>query len=82
MRGIKQALTERYYSWCDAEELAKTDQEINLSGEGPVYTPRDYVEEELLESEEEPVEQAEASAEKPVILEPEVKAAEKPVVNT
>ncbi|PQE31631.1 50s ribosomal l4 protein [Rutstroemia sp. NJR-2017a WRK4] len=34
-------LTERYYSWRDAEEIAKNDPEINLSGDGPLYTPAD-----------------------------------------
>jgi large subunit ribosomal protein L47 len=41
MRGIKQVLTERYYSWRDAEEIAKSDPEINLSGDGPLFTPAD-----------------------------------------
>jgi large subunit ribosomal protein L47 len=43
-RAIKQALTERYYAWREAEELAKKDEEINLSGEGAVYAPKDFVE--------------------------------------
>ncbi|RDL33657.1 54S ribosomal protein L4, mitochondrial [Venustampulla echinocandica] len=81
MRAIKQALTERYYSWSDAEELAKTDPEINLSGEGSVYTPKEYAEEDLLEEEEVLGEQEETSPEKNVLLEPEVKSAEKPVVS-
>jgi hypothetical protein len=46
MRGIKQTLTERYYSWKEAEELVKTDPEFDLSGNGPVWTPVDFVEEE------------------------------------
>lgn len=45
-RAIKQVLTERYYSWKDAEEVAKTDPEINLSGRGPIYQPTDFIEEE------------------------------------
>lgn len=44
-RAIKQVLTERYYSWRDAEVIAKEDPEINVSGEGPAYVPRDFVEE-------------------------------------
>lgn len=38
-RGIKHVLTERYYAWKDALALAQTDREIDLSGNGPVYTP-------------------------------------------
>lgn len=48
-RAIKQALTDRYYSWREAEELAKNDEEIDLSGEGPTYVPRDFVEDSLVE---------------------------------
>lgn len=57
-RAIKQVLTERYYSWRDAEDVAKNDPEINLSGQGPLYQPVDFMEEE-------------PSAE--VVAEPEVK---------
>lgn len=32
-------LTERYYAWKDALEVAQTDKEIDLSGKGPVYVP-------------------------------------------
>ncbi|KAL3428396.1 hypothetical protein PVAG01_01905 [Phlyctema vagabunda] len=42
MRAIKQVLTERFYSWKDAEEVAKNDPEINLSGDGPIYTPENF----------------------------------------
>jgi len=49
MRGIKQTLTERYYSWRDAEQLAEKDPEFDLSGNGPVWTPVDFVEEDLNE---------------------------------
>ncbi|KAG9249307.1 putative 54S ribosomal protein L4, mitochondrial [Calycina marina] len=45
-RAIKHALTERYYSWRDALEVAKDDPEINLSGKGPLYTPFEYTEED------------------------------------
>jgi len=55
-------LTERYYSWRDAENIAKDDPEINLSGEGPTYNPRNFVDEEI------PEQQFEAPTE------PEVKA--------
>lgn len=45
-KAIKQVLTERYYSWQEAELLAKDDPEIDLSGDGPVYTPMEFEEEE------------------------------------
>lgn len=46
MRAIKQALTERYYSWREAEEIAKEDPEVNLSGDGAAYVPVDFIEDE------------------------------------
>ncbi len=45
-RSIKRVLTERYYSWKEAEELAKNDPEINLNG-GRLYTPFDFMDEDL-----------------------------------
>ncbi|CRK25351.1 hypothetical protein BN1723_003258, partial [Verticillium longisporum] len=39
MQGIKHVLTERYYLWEDARELAKNDPEIDLSGNGEAYQP-------------------------------------------
>lgn len=39
MKAIKHVLTERYYLWEDAYELAREDRDINLSGEGDVYSP-------------------------------------------
>ncbi|KUJ10237.1 54S ribosomal protein L4, mitochondrial [Mollisia scopiformis] len=53
-RAIKQVLTERYYSWRDAENVAKSDPEINLSGKGPIYTPTDFIEDEITQHEAEP----------------------------
>ncbi|KAK8079912.1 hypothetical protein PG997_007730 [Apiospora hydei] len=47
MKAIKHTLTERYYAWEEARELAEKDPEIDLSGEGNPYTPRDYLEEEM-----------------------------------
>ncbi|KAK8042641.1 hypothetical protein PG994_013124 [Apiospora phragmitis] len=49
MKAIKHTLTERYYAWEDARELAEKDPEIDLSGEGNPYTPRDYLQEEEME---------------------------------
>lgn len=46
LRAIRQTLTERYYTWEDAVEVAKSDPEINLEGaEGEIYTPKTYEEE-------------------------------------
>ncbi|KAM9879310.1 hypothetical protein VDGL01_06602 [Verticillium dahliae] len=39
MQGIKHVLTERYYLWEDARELAKNDPEVDLSGNGEAYQP-------------------------------------------
>lgn len=44
MRGIKHTLTERYYSWEEARVKAESDPEINLRGNGPVYTPGSHLE--------------------------------------
>ncbi|KAK7981909.1 50s ribosomal protein l4 [Apiospora saccharicola] len=47
MKAIKHTLTERYYAWEDARDLAEKDPEIDMSGEGNPYTPRDYLEEDM-----------------------------------
>lgn len=52
-------MTERYYSWQDAVIIAKDDPEIDLSGDGPLYTPRVF-EEDL---EEDVVDEAELETE-------------------
>ncbi|KAG6229080.1 hypothetical protein E4U34_003364 [Claviceps purpurea] len=45
MRAIKHALTERYYTWQDAVEVAKSDPEIDLEAkDGQVYKPVVYEE--------------------------------------
>lgn len=41
-RAIKQVLTERYYSWEEARKIAREDSEVDLSGDGPAYVPRDF----------------------------------------
>lgn len=46
MRAIKHVLTERFYAWEDAVKLAENDPEVNLSGDGPAFTPRDFLLEE------------------------------------
>lgn len=48
-RAIKQVLTERYYSWQEAEKLAREDPEIDFSGNVPLYTSEDFIEEETEE---------------------------------
>ncbi|KAF4977182.1 hypothetical protein FZEAL_6259 [Fusarium zealandicum] len=59
-RAIKHALTERFYTWQDAIEVAMGDSEIDLQGSnGQVYTPSAY--EDEVETEE--WEQAAADAE-------------------
>ncbi|KAI9774671.1 MAG: 54S ribosomal protein L4 mitochondrial [Geoglossum simile] len=47
-RSIKHVLTERWYSWEDARKIARTDSEVDLSGDGPAYTPLD-LEDDVLE---------------------------------
>ncbi|KAK3987813.1 mitochondrial 39-S ribosomal protein L47 (MRP-L47)-domain-containing protein [Cladorrhinum sp. PSN332] len=46
MRNIKHCLTERFYAWEDAVELAKNDPEVDLTGKGPAFTPSQYLEED------------------------------------
>ncbi|KAI1386191.1 MRP-L47-domain-containing protein [Hypoxylon trugodes] len=45
MKAIKHTLTERYYLWEDARELAATDPEINLSNTKTPYNPSKYFDE-------------------------------------
>lgn len=47
MRSIKHALTERYYTWEDAVDVAKEDPEINWEegGEGQLFNPSAYEDE-------------------------------------
>ena len=49
MRSIKHALTERFYVWEDAVNIARDDPEINMNGEGEAYTPGTY-EDEYIDS--------------------------------
>lgn len=46
MRGIKHTLTERYYAYREADVLMHHDEEIDTSGEGPPYNPKEDVFEE------------------------------------
>jgi len=74
-RAIKQALTERYYAWRDAEAIAKNDPEIDLSGNGPIYTPSEFFEEAELE---ESGSESQLKLEQPASLETEVKPEQRP----
>lgn len=47
-RGIKHVLTERYYAWQDARKVALNDNEVDLSGNGPAYTPGAFEEVSLI----------------------------------
>ena len=48
-------MTERYYAWRDAEVAANDDPEIDFSGNGPLYNPSDFIDEDVNEAE--PVEE-------------------------
>lgn len=46
MSAIKHALTERFYTWQDAVDVAKDDPEINWEGgEGQMFNPSAYEDE-------------------------------------
>lgn len=52
MRAVKHALTERYYTWQDAVDVAKSDPEIDMQAkDGQVYKPGAY-EEDLDDAQE------------------------------
>lgn len=58
MRAVKHVLTERFYTWEDAVKEAENDPEVNLAGDGPAFTPRDYLEEGEIEEAAEAAEEA------------------------
>jgi large subunit ribosomal protein L47 len=74
-RAIKQVLTERYYSWQDAETIAKNDPEVDLSGKGPTYNPTDFIDEYV--PEEEAALESVVKPEESIPLEPEVRPEQK-----
>jgi len=47
-RGIKQVLTERYYSWQDAKVVAENDPEVNLKSRKPYRRSSLYQKEQSL----------------------------------
>lgn len=62
-RAIKHALTERFYTWQDAVEVASSDPEINLKGaNGKVYTPSAYEDEAEATEWTQPEKEVEAKA--------------------
>ncbi|KAJ4149462.1 54S ribosomal protein L4 mitochondrial [Fusarium falciforme] len=64
-RAIKHALTERFYTWQDAVEVAANDPEINLKGaKGKVYNPSAYEDEIEATEWTQPETEAEAKADK------------------
>jgi large subunit ribosomal protein L47 len=68
-------LTERYYSWRDAEVIAKDDPEVDLSGDRPAYNPTDFIEEYV--PEEDVSLESDVKQEQNLPLEPEVKPEQK-----
>jgi large subunit ribosomal protein L47 len=50
-RAILQVLTERWYAWEDARNVARTDNEVDLTGQGPAFTPNVLSEDEYFEPE-------------------------------
>lgn len=61
MRSIKHALTERWYLWEDARQLAETDSEIDLSNVASPFVPKAYFESEIANegtNQDQPTEQA------------------------
>ena len=70
MRSIKHALTERYYTWQDAIDVAVSDPEIDMHAEdGQVYKPSAFeedIESEGLETEQSRDKEAMGNAPEPV----------------
>ncbi|KAH6631667.1 54S ribosomal protein L4, mitochondrial [Chaetomium tenue] len=72
MRSIKHVLTERFYTWEDAIKVAEKDPEVDLTGNGPAFTPSNFLEDsdvaategeqQAAEATEEAVEKAEPAA--------------------
>ena len=64
MRAIKHTLTERYYTWEDAVQVAELDPEIDLEGgDGQVYKPMAHEEPETEDGWMEAAEQQPAQGE-------------------
>lgn len=63
MRGIKHALTERFYSWEDARELAYDDEQIDMSQPYDFQWAPEHFDEEVQQREAEEAEKLRAEAE-------------------
>lgn len=63
MRGIKHVLTERFYTWEDAVKVAETDPEVDLTGNGPAFTPSNFLEDSDVAATEGEQQAAEATGE-------------------
>ena len=71
MGAIRHTLTERFYTWQGAVEVAKTDDEINMNAEeGGAYIPSSYEEDDIDLSDgwQEPATDVKASATQPAAL--------------
>lgn len=44
-------MTERYYSWQEAQALAQSDSEITLTADEVSYTPQEFIEEDNVDEE-------------------------------
>jgi large subunit ribosomal protein L47 len=64
-------LTERYYSWREAEFLAQKDPEIKYTEDGLSYTPKSYMEDDVVDKDvpEEVTEEDAIRAEKAMMAE-------------
>ncbi|CAG8976742.1 hypothetical protein HYALB_00010466 [Hymenoscyphus albidus] len=61
MRGIKHTLTERYYAYREADVLMYEDEEIDVTGQGPPYIPKEAVLEDEVPEEVEAAPAAESA---------------------
>ena len=44
-KAIKHVLTERWYAWDSARNIAMKDPTVDLTGDGPAYSPYETYEE-------------------------------------
>lgn len=51
MKSVKQALTERFYTWEDARQLAENDPEVDLASTTNPYKPSNYFEDDVVAAE-------------------------------
>ncbi|KAI1379406.1 MRP-L47-domain-containing protein [Hypoxylon crocopeplum] len=86
MKAIKHVLTERFYLWEDARQLAETDPEIDLSNVNSPYTPDSYIEEDtpdaISEGQQEGLEKSGAEGVNPSTLPPNATEVQQPSTRT